>query len=100
MKLKDVVYLIDDRTITKTRILGIQDKLEKDNDGKEVTVKYYLVQGEKAGYGSGDRDGWVGKSDLYASLEEAQRTIKERIQAEIIEEISKITIVDVLGGRQ
>lgn len=99
MKIKDVVYLIDDRTITKTRILGIQDKLEKDDNAKEVITKYYLVQGEKAGYGGGDSDGWVGKADLYASLDEAKKTLQDRVQAEVIEELSKIRIVDVLGGR-
>jgi len=97
-KIKDIVFTINDRTITKTRVIGKKDLLEKDENGKEVTKTYFLIRGEKRGYGDSGDDNWVSPEDTFDSLEKAKQIITERIQREVVEELSKITVVDVSNG--
>lgn len=104
MKIKDIVFVVDadDRKITKTRIIGIQDILENKESGsdEQVIKKYYKIKGEEKRYGSGDEGGWISGEDLVTSLEQAQAIIGDRIQKEIIDQMSNITVVDYAGAEK
>jgi hypothetical protein len=101
MKIRDIVFVVDadERKITKTKVIGIQDLLEKKEYGSEdeVIKKYYKLKGEKEDRNS--NDGWTSGEDLVATLEEAQKIIGDRIQKEIIDLMANITVVDYSGGK-
>lgn len=107
MQLKEIVFVVDDRRIIKTKIKGIQDILEKDSDGKDIEVRYYLVDmGQSARYNDKHDEEWIsetnksdGTKNIFKTLEEAQDFIKKKITAEVLSEIDKITLVDVSGGK-
>lgn len=94
MKIKDIVFLVQDRTIVKTRIDGIKQLREPAKyDDKEKIVTTYLVNDGQSRQ-SGDSDSWYEAKDLIPTLDEAQKEIQKRIEQEILEEREKISIVD------
>lgn len=106
MELKDVVYVLGDRTITKTRVLGVKDVIEESRfDDGEKQVKYYLVRLHESNYhnANGENNEWVTELDhdgnqiLFSTLEDAQRVMTERIQAEVIKELERVAVVDLSG---
>lgn len=104
MKIKDEVYMVYDRTITKTTILGIKNELKKVYDDKkkvdvEKIVDTYLVAIEGSVHNSDDRE-WVEPDDLFTSLDKATEVIQKRIQEEILEEQSKIKFTDLTAGKK
>lgn len=101
MKINDIVFLVDDRQITKTKVIGVKDQLEQsrfDKEAKSKITRTYLVQINKTrGYDS-ESENWVEANDLYTSLDKAREVIAKRIEEEIIKEKSRISVVDLVGG--
>lgn len=96
MKIKDTVFLVTDREIIKTKVIGKKEVLSTDYDKKETIETSWLVITRDTGRTASDD--WVVGEDLYPSLEAAQKVIQDRITAEIVDQLSKITVSDVTGG--
>jgi hypothetical protein len=91
LKIKDIVFTVDEDTITKTKIIGTQEKLEREEFGsdKMVIKKYYLLKGETS-----RNDGWISGDELFIKLEDAQKVITDKIQREAVEKAASVNIVD------
>jgi nitrogen fixation protein FixH len=95
MKIRDIVYLVQDRTIVKTKILGIRQLLEKPKyEEKEKIVTTYFVRDGSTRSREEKEGDWYEGSDIVGTLEEAQKVIEDNIQKEVLEELNKISIMD------
>ncbi len=95
IKIGDVVFRLDDRTITKTIVLGQKQEPSTRYENKDEIIQSYLIRTDSAGsYNNSDRE-WVEEKTLYLTLEDAQKKVEEKIQEEIIESYQKISIVDI-----
>ncbi len=100
MKIRDVVYVLEDRKITKTRIMGVQQTLEtnRETSQKELVDRYLVRLEQSFAYSKADSE-WITADDIYKTIDEAQQVIADRITAEIIDQQSKLVLVDLVDSR-
>lgn len=99
MKLKDIVYYVNDREIIKTKIKGKKDELVAEyGEVKEHVSTQYHITVRNSGRNDTEAE-WVNAEDLFSDYEEARKVIEKRITDEVIEQLSKISTVDLTGGK-